>query len=620
MGQAGLPTPLDQSMTGIEPFDQSAIGTMNGFLDSPDDLLEWLMSDFGSSSALPLPFMENTSYQTIAPTSNPTNEDDAMNIAQRAPGKAAVHQIYTLMDDLSKRLNSDLHETGFTAPFLHTCLQEFFNRILPSLPVIHEPTFAHSEVIHPLLLTMASLGSLFVCLPGSVKKGEILWRLGHTAIATSWHTLLGLRGPRDSCDGIQVVLTALLGQTYALLSGNVNIRTTALVVHSLGFYWARTCGMYAVKEPRIPGFNAPQPEKDAAWRMWAAVEVQRRAILGHYILDGLISQASASPANARHLINSLSTTFSDAAFFARTADEWILEMTRSAAVQTPFSAVFASVFSIDYPSKPICLSSFSTIVVMEGLQSLVSDLYEITGPAFGTISASQIIRALLNLYDTNLSHLLIQSKNDNHLQLQIRWHTICLELAVSSTTLYHQLCEAYKLPQVFGERTTTNRPASHRNFDLTQWAMSADALHAVLHATAIIRLLNDIPFSRSHAIHIPAAIFASTMVLGSVYLVHGETIPLPKSFHWGDVWADVLAAGSGGGDMQYQSQHPGLNVDFQSTLQCLHGKGNGEISTLRVLSEINFLHTGLDTIVSPWGVSKQMREIIQCLAVVLHER
>lgn len=619
--QNGIPTPLDQFITGVEQFDQPAIENMNALLDSPDDLLEWLMPDFGSSSALPLPFMEDPTYQLLAQTSNSSDDDDTKN-AQRAPGKMALHQIYTLIDDLSKKLNSDLQNTGFTSAFLDTCLQEFLNRTLPSLPVIHEPTFNPREIIPPLLLTMAALGSLFVCLPGSVEKGEILWRLGHTAVATSWNTLLSCRGPRDSCDGIQVVLTALLGQSYALLSRNPNIRTTALVVHGLGFYWARTCGMYAVKDTQvneIPGLNAPQSEKDFAWKMWAAAEVQRRALLGHYILDGLISQASASPASAHHLINTLSTTCSDAAFSARTADEWILEMNHSAAVQKSFSAVFASIFSNDYPSKSICLSSFSTIVVMEGLQSLVSDLYEITGPTFGTISASQIIRALLNLYDTNLSQLLIQNNNDDHLQLSIRWHTVCLELAVSSTTLYHQLCETYKLPRVFGERTSTNRPATHRNFDLTQWAMSADALRAVLHATAIIRFLNDIPFSRSHAIHIPAAIFASTMVLGSVYLVHGEIINLPKSFQWRDVWADVLAAGSGSGDMQYQSQHPGLKMDFQSTLQYLHGKGNGEISILRLLNEINFLHTGLETIVSPWGVSKQMREVIQCLAVVLHE-
>lgn len=211
-------------------------------------------------------------------------------------------------------------------------------------------------------------------------------------------------------------------------------------------------------------------------------------------------------------------------------------MTRSTIVQTPFSSVFASVFSNDYPSKPICLSNFSTIVVMEGLQSLVSDFYEITGPTFGTISALQIIRALLNLYDTNLSKLLIQNNNNDHLQLSIRWHTVCLELVVSSTTLYHQLCETYNLPRVFGERTCANRPATHRSFDFTQWAASADALRATLHATAIIHLLNEIPFSRSHEIHIPTAIFASTMVLGSVYLVHGEIIHLPRSFQWRDVW------------------------------------------------------------------------------------
>lgn len=221
-------------MSGVELFDQPVIENMNALLDSPDDLLEWLMPDFGSSSALPLPFMGDSIYQPLAHTSNLSDDDDTKK-AQRAPGKMSLQQIYKSIDDLSTRLNFDLQNTGFTSAFLDTCLKEFLNQNLSSLPVIHVPTFNPREIIPPLLLTMAALGSLFVCLPGSVEKVEILWRLGHTAVATSWNTLLSLRGPHDSCDGIQVVLTALLSQSYALLSGNPNIRTIALVVHGLGF-------------------------------------------------------------------------------------------------------------------------------------------------------------------------------------------------------------------------------------------------------------------------------------------------------------------------------------------------------------------------------------------------
>jgi hypothetical protein len=62
-----------------------------------------------------------------------------------------------------------------------------------------------------------------------------LWRLSHTAIATSvglifasfltlililsqWQSLITHRGPHDPCNGLQLVLAALFGQVYAALS------------------------------------------------------------------------------------------------------------------------------------------------------------------------------------------------------------------------------------------------------------------------------------------------------------------------------------------------------------------------------------------------------------------
>jgi hypothetical protein len=47
--------------------------------------------------------------------------------------------------------------------------------------------------------------------------------------------LISICGPRDECDGIQLVLTAFPGQTYALLTSNADIRTTAFMFHGLVF-------------------------------------------------------------------------------------------------------------------------------------------------------------------------------------------------------------------------------------------------------------------------------------------------------------------------------------------------------------------------------------------------
>lgn len=61
----------------------------------------------------------------------------------------------------------------------------FFARFIPTLPVLHRATFVFREYTHPLLLNAIAIGSLYLGPKGSVGKGEVLWRLAHTAIATS---------------------------------------------------------------------------------------------------------------------------------------------------------------------------------------------------------------------------------------------------------------------------------------------------------------------------------------------------------------------------------------------------------------------------------------------------
>lgn len=100
------------------------------------------------------------------------------------------------------------------------------------------------------------------------------------------------------------MLTALLGQTYAYLSGDNSIRSTAFVFHGLGFLWARFRGLHAVQDCNreiVLAADASDAEKQDLWEMWAAKKDQRRAVLGHYILDRLLSQASESPTSARHM-------------------------------------------------------------------------------------------------------------------------------------------------------------------------------------------------------------------------------------------------------------------------------------------------------------------------------
>lgn len=603
------PPPSSTSTTNCPPIDSLGQPTFsNHALLESGNLLEWLMSDLNGAPVVPLPLVDfpgpiaNDSL-SFAPPGN------AEIRASEGPGNMAVDQIYRTIDDLSKRLNSDVHRSGFTSAFLDSCLHEYFKRISPSFPVIHERTFQAQKTIPPLLLNMVALGSLFVCEKEAVEKGEMLWRLGHTAVATSWQTLIEIRGPWDSCDGVQLVLTALIGQAYALLSSNTSIRTTASVFHGLGFYWARTSGMYSVPDvlSGLPDFDLPEADKNTLWKTWAATEVQRRAILGHYILDGLISQASGSPASARHLINSLGTACSDAAFAAKTADEWILEITRSNQSQIPVCEAFTQIFAPNYSESPLQLSHFSTFVMIEGLQSLIADLHEIRGPVFGTVSQSQIVQAMLNIHQGNI---VPETASDFHrLPLLIRWHCVFIETTAPSIAIYRWLCDHYELPQVLGG---IHAKSQLGNLNLIQWVGQADAFRAVLHAISITRLLDNLPLSQIYrAMHIPTAVFTSAMIIATKCLFNGPVIKIPERYTWFDVWKGHLFA---------NTDQESLNSSGpEDVLRDLGASGQGDTMVINLLDELNSLQVILKTVASRWGVSAQMGDIIGRLAVVARE-
>jgi hypothetical protein len=513
-------------------------------------------------------------------------------------GKHSEDQTRKIIDDLIIKLSDDLHHTGVTPAFVEACLKEYFGRVSPCFPVIHEPTFPAQDCTPPLLLNMVALGSLFVCLPDSTRKGQMLWRLGHAGVATSWQTLIRLRGPKDQCDGVQLVLAALLGQIFAFLSSDPSIRTTAFASQGLGFYWAKISGMHMMNEfdmQKVPGLQADIATKDAAWRTWSAVEVQRRAVLGHYILDGLLSQASGSTTNTRHALNTIKTACSDAAFAAETADEWITEMLQLRGPPIPFSELFVKICAPDYATMRVQLSRFSTSVLLEGLQCLIAERYEVTSLPLGTVSRPQIIQGLLNIYETDLS----TSHTIDSIQILIRWHAVCMELSTPTICLYRHICELYKIPQVLSGIPRGQTPL----FELTTWSKSADAYRALLHAISIIGLVNEIPIGRMHALHLPGALFASAVVLIAIHIQNKQMVRIPKRILWHKVWDSI---GNGSNDYRPGADQAGLSANPGEVL----------MTSVDLMHEVNFLRMNLRTISSRWWISAQMEEVIGRLVVL----
>jgi hypothetical protein len=338
----------------------------------------------------------------------------------------------------SSSVTAAAESSSINSIFLDECLHMFFVRFIPTFPVLHRATFIFRDCIHPLLLNAIAIGSLYLGPKEAVAKGEVLWRLAHTAVATSWQTLITHKGPYDTCQGVQLVITALLGQVYGSLSKNRAIRTMSQAFHAQGFTWANYCGMFDA-EPYstddLPFNNATKTEKEYQWRVWVAREIQHRALLAHYMLDGLIAQMSGKATSVRHASNQLRLPSSEAAFAAGTAEEWLNLMHAQPASKATFRNLFRLFFSPvdDHHWLGQSLSGFSLRVVLEGLQSLLSDCDEDGEAAVGVPSKTEICRALARIYDNITPNMSLYSVD--RLETLLRWHAICLDAVIDSSVL-----------------------------------------------------------------------------------------------------------------------------------------------------------------------------------------
>lgn len=576
------------------------------------DILEMLMSDFTNTwpISLPLPVMP---VRSCLPASNPSQPyQPAVADPFRAPpndagpGHQAMDQMSKLISDLSASLTAEIQSKGITTAFLDTCIHVFFDRFIPSFPILNKATFVFRESSHPLLLNIMALGSLFVGAKDAIVKGESLWKLAHTAVATNWAKLMATRGPRDRCKGAQLILTALTGQTYAILSQSESIRSTAQIFHGLGFYWAKQCGMYNEAESLpVPPLDASDAEKVEAWKVWMAHEVQNRAVLGHYILDGYIAQFSGNSSCVRHVTNPLYQPSSDDTFMARNADDWIREMAKPNSVALSFREIFVMLFSPESLMSTISISSFSIRVLLEGLQSLVSDAHEANGTAIGTPSKAEISQALLRLYKEQLH------PEDTHsvetLELLIRWHSICLDLASPTTKLCRNMCASYFIQQQLHDGSDL----VDINFDLARWNKTPDARRALLHSMAIQDIIERLPLGRSHVLHLPAAVFAASTIYSGFCLGGASSVFYPNQFRWEDVWSYDAANAS----QTIRIQEP-IIVTFLQGRYCSEPPGS---TSKNLIYDLNSLQVILKSL-SRWGISHEMDIILQgWISAATHE-
>ncbi|KAJ5171257.1 uncharacterized protein N7500_004040 [Penicillium coprophilum] len=503
-------------------------------------------------------------------------------------GHQAVRDVTEMITSSSSSVTAAAKATSITSVFLDECLHMFFVRFIPTFPILHRATFVFRDCTHALLLNAIAIGSLYLGPKDSLAKGEALWRLAHTALSTSWQSLITHIGPYDACKGVQLMITALLGQIYGALSKNRAIRTTSQVFHPLGFLWARHCGMYE-SEPysidNLPSIDATAAEKEDQWRIWAAREIQQRVLLAYYVLDGLVAQAASDGASSRHVANPLSLPSCEEAFDSSTADGWLTHMHAQKPDPSSFRAIFRSLF------PPV-----------EGLQSLISDSDD-DELAVGAPSPSDVRRALAQVHET--ISMSIHFSAAERLEILLRWHTVCLDTMINSTVLSRHVCSRYNICQYVSSGCGTIRPG----FDLVKWADSSDARRAVLHAVAIQDIVEQLPRGRAHVVHMPSSLFAAATIYVVFSLAGVATVNLPRNI----VWQDALLSYS-----DLNLGHEDIQPLSGSETKRFVENGNGTSSVplsiggavRNLLYELNSMQKLFRCLSSQWGIAHDMEDII----------
>jgi hypothetical protein len=336
------------------------------------------------------------------------------------------------------------------------------------------------------------------------------------------------------------------------------------------------------------------PERDHAWRRWVGKEIQHRASLGLYVVDGLLAQMAGEPTAVRHASNQLALSDNDKAFEATTAEEWMscMRQIQPNHSNTTFRSVLNTLFSHHAPTPAFNTSTFSLRIILESIQSLLSECASDTERIIGVPSISSIRSALSRIHHTITSSPSISPAD--RLETLLRWHGICLDATVDTSLLCHELCSRWNIEQ----HIWTGASAPHSNTYGAPWARTEDARRSLLHATAIQNIVETLPRGRAHAVHMPTSLFAAATVYAAVALGEVVTVRVVESVDW----RIVLGNGEGDGD----------------TMRYIRGDGVYCGESRNLVYELNSMHKLMGCLKTQWGVATDMEGVVGRWVEVCH--
>ncbi|KAH7110239.1 fungal-specific transcription factor domain-containing protein [Dactylonectria macrodidyma] len=392
---------------------------------------------------------------------------------------------------LSHRLRPCLHDDVLpSADFLNICIKLYFAKFQPIFPIVHAPSFRPSSENALLLLSICSLGALFVGSAGAAARGRGIFMKLNKAILASWEVYL-YRGGHEA---LAVAQAVALGQTFGMLSGNPNDLLMTESFHGTIIAWARQAGMFQIKDSLQEANFVDTDDLGTAWRSWRQAEETIRVLLALHIHDSEFAAIFHHEPLLRHEPGRLPRCCPDELFVASTAAQWrtmIKSLHSSPSTSEPQDHAF-----VGTTAMTSSYAFLNTYALLAGHSAAICEA------RCATLNDAMIgdFRCRLTTWYEAYSPSIRYPSRDPHC-LMVLWHEAFMSLYVCFDLL---------------ERVIGREGPSIRDGDLARirsWVTELEGQRCVIHAMLIYKRLHTLPISAEPAIHVPKALFYAGLVI-----------------------------------------------------------------------------------------------------------
>ncbi|RWA05793.1 hypothetical protein EKO27_g9302 [Xylaria grammica] len=381
-----------------------------------------------------------------------------------------------------------------SADFLNLCIKLYFVRFNPVFPIVHAPSFRPSSENAILLLSVCSVGALFMGSATAAAQGRKIFQTLNKANLSSWDTYIR----RDAREWRSLVQASIIGQTFGMLSGQPDNVCMTESFHGTVIAWARQGGFFKIKDAPLPRIDEPETNKEDIWRRWVDAEESVRLVLALYIHDSEFATTFHHEPLLRHTLAKLPVCNSDELFFAPTAADWYSIVGKDQVTSSENPHVHA-VSSLAAP--PVFMTRKAQMLAYASLAGIVASIQEKRSSFLDDTSKQCFRNLLLSWHNEHYKH--IQGPRKNHINLLIFWHAAFMALYSDSDLLERSIGRDGR------------QAAQEAREDINAWAASAEARRGVLHALLVLKHLEMLPIGLEPAIHVPKAAFYSALVVYS---------------------------------------------------------------------------------------------------------